>query len=360
MTPDFTDTITLGDDVFSDEYWANHRVAPLLDAMRGVMADPPDYGKYIAYWHTRCKGDDAEAKRIGECYRALAAKIKTDGYTSNAWQHDGRDFDVTQGHGPMSVDIGNDGKLWPIDGSHRACILWLLGEPVTMWVWRRRPKWEKLKTFHKTLYTPYPHPDFAGHPVTRQSRDRFIHGITNLSPERADKFNVCIVGACTGLSSRMTANAIGMGATSSGTIVAIEPQPERLALLRSIATRVELYPTLHCIPPAKIIPCGDYAHKHDYATYDAILGYSVYQHVATNLERWQLVCGLLGKCPLHILELPGNHEHQWHDKFREETNGKPQEAIIAMLIQAGGYEPPRVIYTDTTYANRQTILLQRP
>ncbi len=344
MIPDFTDTITLGDDVFSDEYWANHRVAPLLYAMRGVMADTPDYTKYIAYWHTRCEGDDAEAQRIGQCYRELAAKIKRDGYAPNTWQHDGRDFDVTQGHGPMSVDVGNDGKLWPIDGSHRACILRLLDKPVNMWVWRRRPKWEKLKAFHKTLYTPYPHPDFVGHPVTRRDIDRFykVGQLAGLYD------SACIVGACTGLSAQITATMMNRG----GVVTAIEPQRERAALLQSVADRHRTNGT--------IVVSRNYAHEHTYDSYRVVVGLSVYQHAAIAKERWSYICKRLAPAPMHIIELPGNTEHQWHDKFREETDGKPQEAIIRMLVQAGSYGPPRVIYTDHTYANRQTILLQRP
>ncbi len=342
MTPDFTDTITLGDDVFSDEYWANHRVAPLLDAMRGVMADPPDYGKYIAYWHTRCKGDDAEAKRIGECYRALAAKIKTDGYTSNAWQHDGRDFDVTQGHGPMSVDIGNDGKLWPIDGSHRACILWLLGEPVTMWVWRRRPKWEKLKAFHKTLYTPYPHPDFAGHPVTRPGVDRF-HAIQRKMFVPGD---VIVLGACTGFGAAYF--------QQRHPVLAVEPTEERRILL------THWFHRLGSTDSPYLNISSAYAHQLDYGGVVATIALSVLQHAATSMNRLREIVAKMTDSPRLFVELPGDDEKQWHCQFRDETHGCPKSAVIDELIWVGNYAAPKVIYTDTTYANRQTILLQRP
>lgn len=345
MTPDFTDTITLGDDPFSGEYWDNHRVAPLLEAMRGVLAGDPDYTKYIAYWHTRCQGDDAEARRIGECYRMLAANIKANGYISNAWQHDGRDFDVTQGHGPMSVDIGNDGKLWPIDGSHRACILRLLGKSVNMWVWRRRPKWEKLKAFHKTLYTPYPHPDFAGHPVNRKGGDRFIAVLRALAGSAVT--GAVVVGACTGY------GAIGF-ANAGIRVQAFEPCNERRALMEMLASRSSGYERFGVRPTA--------AHEITtaYGWADVVVGMSVYQHVATTAERWALVCNHLAACRRHVIELPGNHEKQWHKQFREQSDGKPQEAIIKRLRWAGSYGPPEVIYTDYTYANRQTILLQRP
>ena len=348
MTPDFTDTIELGDDPFSAEYWGNHRVAPLLEAMCDVMADEPDYTKYIAYWHTRCKGDDAEARRIGECYRELAAKIKSSGYTRNAWQRDGRGFDVTQGHGPMSVEIGDDGRIWPIDGSHRACILRILEKPVMMWVWRRRPKWVALKTFHKTLYTPYPHPDFAGHPGTRRGTERFepIPEAIGTADSNRIGCRVGVVGSCTGSGSIELAKAGFL-------VTAFEPNNERCSLMRYLAARDKDIPTLN-------LAIGEsQAHEIDYFPFDSVVALSVYQHAAASAARWDAICDKLAKCPRHILELPGNHEHQWHERFRSESDGQPQEAIIRALRHAGRYNAPEVIYTDHTYANRQTILLQR-
>ena len=344
------DKITLGDDVFSAEYWQHDRVRSLVEAFGDMLDDSTSTGTgaYVEWWLKQTGGTYTSAMVAAASYCKLLSDIRHDGYDAKRWKTSDRNFDPAKGQGPITVKIGPDGKITPWDGAHRSAILRCLGRPVEAEVFERAPEWQHLKEYHATLYTPYPHPDFASHPVTRRGTERFqpISGVIKADSNRIGA-RIAVVGACTGFGAIELAKA--------GFIVtAIEPNDKRCSLIRYLAARDREIPTLNLSVSESL------AHEHDYFRYDSVLGYSVYQHVATSVDRWNAVCNLLAKCPQHIIELPGNHEHQWHDKFREETGGKPQEAIISMLIQAGGYDPPKVIYTDHTYANRQTILLERP
>ena len=93
-----------------------------------------------------------------------------------------------------------------------------------------------------------------------------------------------------------------------------------------------------------------------------MVGLSVYHHVATCRERWREVCEKLAACPVHILELPHNHEKQWHDKFREERDSwldGPWEQLLADLQNISDSRPLKTVYTDQTYAKRDTVMLCR-
>ena len=338
------DKITLGDDVFSAEYWAHDRVRLLVEAFADMMPSEPSYANYMAWWLSRCSGDESQAFEAAKSYRAIAHDIRDNGYDSERWRSSDRNFDPVRGQGAITVKIGSDGTISPWDGAHRSAIMRCLGRPVEAEVFERAPDWQHLKEYHKTLYTPYPHPDFASHPVTRRNPQRF-ETACNLA---SIYDSACVVGACTGLAALVIAGMM----RASGKVIALEPQTERRALLDAVASRHDTN--------GHVISSGEYAHEHDYSTYEIVLACSIYQHAASSQERWSEICERLAAVPRHIIELPGNHEHQWHDRFREQSDGRPQEAIIRMLIQAGRYDPPKVLYTDHTYANRQTILLERP
>ncbi len=347
--------ITLGDDPFSAEYF--ERFAALTESI-GPLLDG-DAGPYCLYWLYQrkklAKADVtskhlADAANMAECHRKLAISIRDEGYDKDRWKTCGRQLDPDKGQGPITVNIGADGTIYSWDGLHRSAILKHLGLPVEAEVYKRDPRWVELSEFHKTLYQPYPHPDFAGRKITRPGTERYEPIATWLKAH--DIIDPLFVGACTGAA---VVKFRDWGFQAFG----IEPHKDRFPLAESWTRRV-------C--PASIVQVA--AHDFLYGNYGAVIGLSVYHHVATSLEKWREVCKLLVACPVHIFELAGKSEKQWHDKFKSETDEWPggaplcaeSEMLYATCDENGGTSDGVVrerIYTDHTYASRQTIVLSR-
>ncbi len=340
------DTITLGFDPFSAEYFG--RFTALTESIGPLLGGGTR--PYVAYLmerraKKRVEPDREYCEQRALTVRAMTESIRDDGYDPEAWKTCGRNLDYSRGQGPITINIGADGTIYSWDGLHRSAILRHLGRPVVAEVYRRDKRWEELRAFHKTLYQPYPHPDLADRKVIRPGGERYQAIAAWIDSHCLDEMtlNALMVGACTGfglLALSQSMNACG-----------IEPSAERFELLRSLAAK-----TNGVISEARMVSAADYE---SYNRHAHAIGLSVYHHVASSIEQWAKVCEKLAACPVQILELPGDHEKQWHDKFREETHGQPKEALIGMLTSAGEYTERETIYVDGSYASRQTIALWR-
>ncbi len=331
------DRIELGRDPWSQEYWS--KLQPLVDAMYALRDG--NLLPYAEYWLRRADSiDTTKAMQMAKAYQAVLQGIENQGYLPDAWQARS-DSNLDLGFGPISVAIGADGTIWLRDGSHRASILRVLGRPVTPWVWKRDPRWLELKDANSKLYSPYPHPDFANHPVQRRNTNRF----TAIAEQLADLHctDVLFVGACTG------AGPVAL-AEVNFTVTAIEPADDRYTLLESWFNRVGL------AGRCDKLRLTDYR---KYGNHHAIIGMSIYQHAAQSIAKWQQCANLLADCPVHVLELPGNHERQWHQTFRQESDGKPRDMLLRMLSETGAYRYFHSFYQDSTYANRETMVIAR-
>lgn len=332
------DLLIIGDDPWSMEYWDFQK--DLLVAAKGLVSGELD--AYCEYWKNRTKEDDDQrALSTATAYSQLAQKIRDEGFEADKWRTSDRVFDESRGQGPISVNISGDGKLVPWDGSHRACILRTLGREVHARPWKRAKRWQELREFYlKDKYTTYPHPDFADVKAYRRDRtrmDKVGEAATGLGAK-----SIAVVGACTGFEVEVLSHHLQP-------VIGLEPHPERFALLKGWAAR---------------LGSGDvfkvYAHEWDgYANVGAVVGMSIYQHAASSLEQWRNVASMISASPVQILELPSNNEHQWHAGFKDEAGGEPKELLVKELAEAGNYTTQRVIYTDETYAKRETILLAR-
>ena len=339
--------ITLGDDPYSAEYFA--RFADLTDSIGPLLADDPE--PYVRYWlHKRRKVTEAEvtpllgteALGMATSRKVLAESIRDGGYKIDGWKDSGRNLDPAKGQGRITVNIGADGTIYSWDGLHRSAILKHLGRPVEVEVFKRDARWLELSEFHKTLYQPFPHPDFAGRKVTRPGHVRYA-AISNAISACGAK-SVIIVGACTGWGvERLTYDEV------FGQVHGIEPHKDRFPLAKSFLEKSGRG-TVEQIAAHEFTRYGDFG---------ATVGLSVYHHVATSVERWREVCKLLAACPVHILELAADDAPQWHDKFREESNGLPRSVIFDELCKAGNYGLGGCVFNDPAYANRQTISLVR-
>ena len=342
------DKITLADDPFSAEYFA--RFADLTASIGALLADNP--APYIAYLKERrgraahvepLDDEDAYCRNQAACVRRLAVSIRDDGYNSSEWRNCGRKLDYGQGQGPITVTIGADGTINSWDGLHRSAILRNLCRPIYAEVYQRNERWVELREFHKTLYTPYPHPDLARRKVLRPGGERF-EAIGQWCKNNIDPIDALIIGACTGYG----ASIIGLYFQN---VDCIESNAERFSLAHSLLSRTSGYiQVFHAL-------AGTFNSDTEYK---ATIGLSVYHHVATSIEKWQAVCEKLKACPVHIVELPENSAKQWHDQFRAEcTNGHCNEVIMSTLCKAGNYSGAEVIYTDHTYADRETVAIWR-
>lgn len=341
-------TILIGGDVFSRTYWSHGQLSPLVEGMKGLLASPPNIAPYQDFWVKRYGGTQDQAANMAKLWHERAIDIRDNGYKADAWREDKRqeNWDDDKGFGPISVSIGPNGNLIPWDGAHRAAILRVLERPVEAVVHERSKRWAELKEFHKTLYTPVDHPDFADHPVLRKDTARFEAIVAHLQSDIRD---VLIVGACTGFCARFIDeyeqfDEVEVEHRQPFDVLALEPKEERFALLRTTGVLCQK------------VAAADFTR---YGEFDAVIGLSVYQHAATSLDKWRQIVYLLSKCSIQVLELPGNDEKQWHEEFRKDTGGKPHEAILEYLCVPGGYRNAKTIYTDPTYANRNTYLLTR-
>ena len=341
------DKIILSDDPFSIEYFA--RFTDLTESIGPLLGG--DNGPYIAYLKERRRrasrtlepdAEQAYCENLAGCKKALAESIRDDGYDPNAWRHCGRDFDYNKGEGPITVTIGPDGTINSYDGLHRSAILRHLGQPVIAEVYQRNKRWVELREFHKTLYTPYPHPDFAGRKVLRKGVERF-DAIGKWMKEH-DAYCPLVVGACIGWGMFRL-----LDVPWNSQVYGIEPQKERRDLAGAFISRL-----------GRGMVQGKSAIEWDeYDKVGAVIGLSVYHHVATSLDQWQKVADKLAACPVQILELPEDSAKQWHNTFRAECGGRCKETILSVLAGAGDYMHREVIYTDRTYANRETIAMWR-
>lgn len=335
------DKIIIGEDVFSVEYWQHDRVRSLVDAFADMLATEPSPDKYITWWLSKCGGTYSDALAASVIYTTIASDIRDNGYDPTRWESSDRNFDPAKGQGPITVKIGPDGTISPWDGAHRSAILRVLGRTVEAEVFERADEWQHLKEYHKTLYTPYPHPDFASHPVTRRGTERFEAIERNIGGAPGD---IVVLGACTGFGAAYLQRRYP--------VIAVEPTDQRRAML------THWFHRLGDADSPYLNISAAYAHEVSYGG-GTVVALSVLQHAATCMSRMQEIATAMRTSPQLAIELPGDDEKQWHHQFRDETKGCLQSAVIDALIQAGGYDPPKVIYTDHTYANRQTLLLER-
>lgn len=109
-------------------YWERLGAQP---AAIEVLVRRDDHRPYLAYLEHRMS-DASHADRLGRVAltRALVASIKHGGYDPERWRTDPRAADwAGRGFGPITVTGAGD-LVWPRDGSHRACILRALDQPV--------------------------------------------------------------------------------------------------------------------------------------------------------------------------------------------------------------------------------------
>ncbi|MCW5591066.1 MAG: hypothetical protein KIS74_03105 [Burkholderiales bacterium] len=120
------------------EYW--DALGELPGAVAALVAEDDDT-RYRAYWVKRTKGDPAAPALVGrlEHLRHIIADIRAHGYDPDRWRAtDPRPLAWEHGTGPLLVTRSGS-RVFPRDGSHRACILRALGLPVEALVWKSRP-----------------------------------------------------------------------------------------------------------------------------------------------------------------------------------------------------------------------------
>lgn len=258
--------------------------------------------------------------------------IANNGYDENKYLN-------SEGWFPIRVSIDGMGTIWSYDGAHRTMILTALNKEIPTKIEYIRNNFLQNILPLSMLYQPSSHPCVQKLKVVRKDLERYkviSKVIKTLNIETA-----CEIGCAEG-------EGIFVLAESGVKMTGIENENARLTLARALneisTQKVKLKNTI------------------DTTNYDAYIGLSVWHHLAENLEKLNEWIDLTKHAKFQFIEMPEPGSKTYKQGLIDDTGWDWKnvgEELINYIIANGGYTKSEVLYIDTKYANRKTILLSK-